>query len=191
MGQVVFSSPLISERVRLLSAAAITVAIALFAGTAAAVGTRGDLLQTNALGMSLFTRDLDHHRSRSARDVVNLSEFIGLHGYVIDRVRLGVNLQLTERLWPEPEPGARIQRFAILPQVGWNFYDPFFAALVFGFAPRTEGKEHLNLSLQAVLGVSLPISKRVRFSIAGEVPWTFYDRNLIGITALTGIAIRL
>ena len=141
--------------------------------------------------MSLVTRDLDHHTTRTVKDVVNLSEFVGLHGYVIDRLRLGVNLQLTERLWPEPAPGARIQRFAVLPQIGWNFYDPFFTALVFGFAPRTEGKEHLNLSLQAVLGVSLPISKRVRVSVAGEVPWTFYDRHLIGFTALTGIAIRL
>ena len=191
MGQVVFSSPPTSERVRRLIVGALTATIASFAGTAAAAGKRGELIQTDALGMSLLSRDLDHHTTRTVRDVVNLSQFVGLHGYVIDRVRLGVNLQLTERLWPEPEPGARIQRLAILPQIGWNFCDPFFTALVFGFAPRTEGKEHLNLSLQAVLGVSLPISKRVRFSLAGEVPWTFYDRNVIGVTALTGIAIRL
>ena len=191
MVQVVFSSPLISERVRRLAAASLTAAIALFAASAAAAGKRGEIIQTDALGMSLVTHDLDDHTTRTVRDVVNLSEFVGLHGYVADRLRLGANLQLTERLWPEPAPGARIQRFAILPQIGWNFYDPFFTALVFGFAPRTEGKEHLNLSLQVVLGVSLPISKRVRFSLAGEVPWTFYDRNLIGVTALTGIAIRL
>ena len=165
--------------------------LTLFAGSAQAAGKQGEFIQTDALGMNLVTRDLDHHTTRTVSDVVNLSQFVGLHGYVIDRVRLGANLQLTERLWPEPEPGARIQRFAILPQIGWNFCDPFFTALVFGFAPRTDGKEHLNLSLQAVLGVSLPISERVRFSVAGEVPWTFYDRNLIGFTALTGIAIRL
>jgi len=187
----VFSSPLTSERVRQLAAGAITAAIALFSASASATGKRGEFIQTNTLGMNLITRDLDSHTTRSVRDVVNLSEFVGLHGYVIDRVRLGANLQLTERLWPDPAPGSRIQRFAVLPQIGWNFYDPFFTALVFGFAPRTEGKAHLNLSLQVVLGLSLPISKRVRFSVAGEVPWTFYDRNLIGFTALTGIAIRL
>lgn len=156
-----------------------------------ATGKKGDLIQTDTLGVSLLSRDLEAQRTRSVRDVVNLSEFVGLHRYVVDRVRLGANLQLSERLWPEPAKGERIQRIAVLPQLGWNFYDPFFCALVFGFAPRTEGKVHLNLSLQAVLGVSLPISERVRFSIAGEVPWTFYDRELIGLTALTGIAIRL
>jgi hypothetical protein len=187
----VFSSPLTSESVRQLAAGTITAALALFTSSAEASGKRGEFIQTDTLGMTLVTRDLDHHTTRSVRDVVNLSEFVGLHGYVIDRVRLGANLQLTERLWPDPAPGSRIQRFAVLPQIGWNFYDPFFTALVFGFAPRTDGKEHLNLSLQAVLGVSLPISKSVRFSLAGELPWTFYDRNLIGFTALTGIAIRL
>ncbi|MEI9938387.1 MAG: hypothetical protein WDO69_14290 [Pseudomonadota bacterium] len=186
-----FSSPLTSEHGRQLAAGAIATAIVLFAGSAQATGDRGDFIQTDTLGMTLVTRDLDQHTTRTVKDVVNLSEFVGLHGYVVDRVRLGANLQLTERLWPEPAPGARIQRFAVLPQVGWNFYDPFFTALVFGFAPRTDGKEHLNLSLQAVLGISLPISKRVRFSLAAEVPWTFYDRNLLGLTALTGIAIRL
>jgi hypothetical protein len=183
--------PPISELARRLAAGAISAALVVFAGSAQAAGKRGEIIQTAALGMNLVTRDLDHHTTRTVRDVVNLSEFVGLHGYIVDRVRLGANLQLTERLWPEPEPRARIQRFAVLPQIGWNFYDPFFTALVFGFAPRTDGKVHLNLSLQAVLGVSFPISKQVRFSLAGEVPWTFYDRNLIGFTALTGIAIRL
>lgn len=167
-------------------------ALLISARSARAAGPKqGEFIQTDTLGMSLVSHDLDHGTTRTVKDVVNLSEFVGLHGYVVDRVRLGVNFQLTQRLWPEPPAGERIQRFAVLPQVGWNFYDPFFTALVFGFAPRTEGKEHLNLSLQAVLGVSLPISKRVRLSVAGEVPWTFYDRRLIGFTALTGIAIRL
>src|SRR4051812_35135112 len=155
-------------------------ALGLVSGQAEAAPKRGEFIQTNTLGMNLLTRDLDHGTTRSVRDVVNLSEFVGLHGYVLDGVRLGANLQLTERLWPEPPPGGRIQRFAVLPQIGWNFYDPFFTALVFGFAPRTDGKEHLNLSIQAVLGLSLPISERVRISVAGEVPYTFYDRHLIG-----------
>jgi hypothetical protein len=187
----VFSSPRTSERARRFAAGALSAAIASFAGSAEAAGKRGEFIQTSALGMNLITRDLDRQTTRSVRDVVNLSEFVGLHGYVVDRVRLGVTLQLSERLWPEPPPGERIQRFAILPQIGWNFCDPFFTALVFGFAPRTDGREHLNLSLQAVLGVSVPISERVRFSLAGEVPWTFYDRSLVGFTALTGLALRL
>lgn len=165
--------------------------IALLARHATAAGKQGEIIQTDTLGVSLFTHDLDVGKTRSVRDAVNLSEFVGLHGYVVDRVRIGANLQLSERLWPRPAPGARIQRFAVLPQIGWNLRDPLFVALVFGIAPRTDGKAHLNLSLQGVLGVSLSLSSRVRWSIAGEVPWTFYDRHLIGVTALTGFAFRL
>ncbi|HYQ02908.1 MAG TPA: hypothetical protein VER96_29755 [Polyangiaceae bacterium] len=183
--------PPISELLPKLAAAGIAAVLVAVAGSARAAGKQGEFIQTDTLGMQLVLRDLDHHTTRTVKDVVNLSEFIGLHGYVVDRLRIGANFQLTERLWPEPPPGGRIQRLAVLPQIGWNFYDPFFTALVFGFAPRTDGKVHLNLSLQAVLGVSLPISKRVRLSVAGEVPWTFYDRHLVGFTALTGIAIRL
>jgi len=193
----VFSLLPISERAARRSRALrfgcvlLTSSLLLAARTAHAAGKQGELIQTDTLGVSLLTRDLDKDTTRTVKDVVNLSEFVGLHGYVVDRVRVGANFQLTERLWPEPAPGARIQRFAVLPQIGWNFYDPFFTALVFGLAPRTDAKERLNLSLQAVLGVSLPLSSRVRLSIAGEVPYTFYDRHLIGVTALTGIAIRL
>jgi hypothetical protein len=167
--------------------------LAVLLGThvASAAGKRGDFIQTDTLGMSLVSYDLDTGKTRSVRDVVNLSEFVGLHGYVVDRVRIGANFQLSERLWPKPAPGGRIQRVAVLPQIGWNFCDPFFGALVFGFAPRTEGHVHLNLSVQGVLGVSLPLSNRVRISLAGEVPWTFYDRRLVGLTALTGLAFRL
>ena len=190
-----FSLRPISERARGLrvglASVALILSLGLFARSARAAGKQGEFIQTDTLGVSLLTHDLDTGKTRSVADAVNLSEFVGLHGYVVDRVRLGANLQLSERLWPRPAPGARIQRFAVLPQVGWNFYDPFFAALVFGFAPRTDGKVHLNLSLQAVFGVSLPLTSRVRLSIAGEVPWTFYDRHLLGVTALTGIAIRL
>lgn len=174
-----------------VASVALVLLVGLFPRSARAAGKQGEFIQTDTLGVSLLTHDLDTGKTRSVADAVNLSEFVGLHGYVLDRVRLGANLQLSERLWPRPAPGARIQRFAVLPQVGWNFYDPFFAALVFGFAPRTDGEVHLNLSLQAVFGVSLPLTSRVRLSIAGEVPWTFYDRHLLGVTALTGIAIRL
>ena len=185
------SSRLTSERGAGFAAFALACCLGLPSRSADAAGKRGELIQTDTLGMSLVTRDFDTHQTRSVHEAVNLSESVGLHGYVVDRVRLGANVQLSERIWPEPPPGRRIQRFAVLPQIGWNFRDPLFAALVFGFAPRTDGQIHLNLSLQAVLGVSLPLSNRVRFSIAGEVPWTFYDRNLVGVTALTGVAIRL
>jgi hypothetical protein len=128
----------------------------------AAAGKKGDFLQTDTLGVSLVSRDMTAHTTRTVADAVNLSEFVGLHYYAVQRVRFGMNLQLTERLWPAPpSPQSRVQRFAFLPQVGWNFYDPFFAGLVFAFAPRSEG-----------------------------VPWTYYPHQMIGLTALTGVSFR-
>ncbi len=173
-------------------AGALALCCAFSARAAHAVGKQGDVIQTDTIGSSLVTYDLDAKTTKTIADVVNLSEFVGLHAYVVDRVRVGMNLQFTERLWPTlPPTKSRFQRFALLPQVGWNFYDPFFTALVFGVAPRTDGRQHVNLTVQGVLGVSLPLSGRVRLSVAGEVPWTYYDKHTVGFTALTGISIRL
>ena len=160
--------------------------------SAHALGKQGEAIQTDTLGASLFTRDFESKVSRNISKTFNLSEFVGIHAYVVDRVRVGMNLQLTERVWPDLPPGAsRIQRFGLLPQVGWNFYGPLFSSLVVGVVPRTDGKAHLNLTLQAVLGASFPIAGRFRWSVAGEVPWTYYDHQILGVTALTGISIRL
>jgi len=165
---------------------------ALLSTPAYATGEQGDVIQTDAVGSSLVTYDLDAKTAKTVRDVFNVSEFVGLHGYVVDRVRVGMNLQFTERVWPALPPGkSRFKRFALLPQVGWNFCDPAFVALVFGIAPRTDGRQHLNLTLQGVLGIGFPLSRRVRLSVAGEVPWTYYDKHTLGFTALTGISVRL
>jgi hypothetical protein len=175
-----------------LVASALAVAASFASVPAHAAGKQGDVIQTDTVGVSLLTYDLDAKTTKTIRDVANLSEFFGLHAYVVDRVRVGVNFQFSERLWPAPPPGgSSFQRFALLPQVGWNFYDPFFTALVFGIAPRTDGRQHVNLTLQGVLGAAFPISERVRWSVAGEVPWTYYDKHTLGVTALTGISIRL
>ena len=172
-------------------ASALCAASLLVTSAAHAVGKQGDVIQTDTLGASLYTYNLDTKTSTNIGDDFNLSEFIGLHAYVIDRVRVGMNLQFSERIHPQLPPGkSAFQRFAFLPQVGWNFYDPFFTALVFGVVPRTDGRQHVNLTLQGVLGVSLPITDRLRFSVAGEVPWTYYDKHTLGVTALTGISIR-
>jgi hypothetical protein len=158
---------------------------------ACAAGKKGDFLQTDTLGVSLVTRDMTTRTTRTVGDATNLSEFVGLHYYVAQRVRLGMNLQLTERLVPDPPASqGRIQRFAFLPQVGWNFYDPFFTALVFGIAPRSEGKAQLNLTVQAVFGVSVPVSRHVSLSAALEVPWGYYPHQTVGLTALAGVAFR-
>ena len=160
--------------------------------TAHALGKQGELLQTDTLGASLVSHDYKTKATKNIGNTFNLSEFVGLHYYVVDKVRLGMNLQFNERVFPHPPPHvSRFQRFALLPQVGWNFYGPLFCALVAGVVPRVDGKQKLNLTLQGVFGVSIPLAGRVRMSIAGEVPWTYYDHNALGVTALTGISIRL
>ncbi|HEX3851046.1 MAG TPA: hypothetical protein VHW01_08775 [Polyangiaceae bacterium] len=160
--------------------------------SALAVGKQGEAIQTDTFGVSLFTHNFDTKVSRDISKTFNSSEFVGIHAYVVDRVRVGMNLQLTERVWPDLPPGAsRLQRLGLLPQVGWNFYGPLFSSLVVGVVPRTDGKAHLNLTLQAVFGASFAIAGRFRWSVAGEVPWTYYDQQMLGVTALTGISIRL
>lgn len=158
-----------------------------------ATGAQGDIIQTDSVGSSLITYDLDRKATTSIANVVNISEYIGLHAYVVDRVRLGMNLQFTERVWPAALPSGKsgFERFAVLPKVGWNFCDPFFTALVLGVAPRTEGHQHLNLTAQGVLGVGVSLSNRVRLSLAGNVPVTYYDRYTLGLTAIAGISFRL
>src|SRR6185503_11335266 len=112
-----------TRTVRAISGAG--VAALLLCQPAWGAGKKGDFLQTDTLGVSLVSRDMTSRTTRTVGDVTNLSEFVGLHYYVAQRVRLGMNLQLTERLRPDPPtPDERIQRFAFLPQVGWNFYDP-------------------------------------------------------------------
>jgi len=175
-----------------LPCAALVLCTILFARSAHATGKQGDFIQTDTIGTSIVSRNLDDGTTTSLRNVVNISEFIGLHYYVVDRVRLGMNLQFTERTWPDPPPNrSRFQRFGFLPQIGWNFFDPLFTSLVFGIIPRTDGRAHLNLTVQGVWGVSFPLSDRVRMSVAGEVPYTYYDKHQVGLTALTGVSIRL
>lgn len=174
------------------AALALAAGVGLLPRSAHALGTQGEFIQTDTLGSSLASHDYKSGKNTDIGKVFNLSEYVGLHGYVIDTLRIGMNLQFTERAWSrEPVHSSRFQRFALLPQVGWNFYGPLFSALVFGVAPRTAGTSDLNLTVQGVLGVSLPLAGRVRLSIAGEVPYTYYDHKIIGFTALTGISIRL
>jgi len=158
---------------------------------AQAAGRKGDFLQTDTLGVSLVTRDLTTRTTRTISDATNLSEYVGLHYYAIERVRFGMNVQLTERLTPPPPaPQSRIQRFAFLPQVGWNFYDPFFAALVLVFAPRSDGLPKFALGVNAIVGAAIPVSKHVSISAALEVPYTYHPHQVIALTGLAGVAFR-
>ena len=171
--------------------AAIACGALLLAQPAEAAGKQGEFLQTDNLGVSLITRDMTAHTTRTVSDVVNLSEYAGLHYYAVERVRFGMSLQLTERIWPDPPKSSmRIQRFAFLPQVGWNFYDPFFAGLIFVAAPRSDGKASWTLGVNAIGGLAIPLGRGVSVSAALEVPYAFYHHQTIGLTALTGVGFR-
>ena len=162
-----------------------------FAKTVHAAQT-GDFVQTDNLGMNLITRNFSNDTTKTIANAANLIEFVGLHGYVSDTVRLGLVLQFSERITPAPPEGAsRLQTFALLPQVGWVFWDPFYTALVFTYAPRTDGIARTTLGLQGVFGATIPISERIKANLALEVPWNFHPAETLGLTPLAGIAILL
>lgn len=150
------------------------------------------MLQTDGFSMVLVSRDFTDGTTTTVSDAVNLSGVIGLHYYVVDRVRFGVGLQYTQRLWPEPPPdSSRFQRFAVMPQIGWNFADPFYTALLFSYAPRTRGRAIPDMSAAALLGVGVPLAQRVRWTFAIEVPWAFYYHQTVGFMVLSGLSFRL
>lgn len=157
-----------------------------------ATGKQGEFLQTDTIGTGVLTRDFTTQKTTTIADTSNLSEFVGLHVYVLDRWRMGMNVQFLEQLTPTP-PGdeSRLRTFAFLPQVGCNFYDPFFASLIYRIAPRTGGRAKLDMAIQGLLGVGFPISDRIRMNFAVEAPFAFYVHRTLGLTLLTGISIRL
>ena len=142
--------------------------------------------------MLLVNRDYTTRTTSSLKDTVNLSYVAGLHYYFVDRVRVGMGLQFTERLWPVPPPGAsRFQRFALMPQLGWSFCDPFYTALIFSYAPRTLGRANPDMAVIGALGAALPIARGVKISLAVEVPFAFHYHRTLGLVALTGVSFLL
>jgi hypothetical protein len=170
-----------------LLGAAIAYALLNASAVAHAGPKQGDVLQTNSLSMLLVNRDFTTARTSSIKDTVNLSAVAGLHYYFVDRVRIGMGVQLTERLWPQPVDGeSRLQRFALMPQLGFSFYDPFYAALIFSYAPRTHGRAILDLAIIPALGAAFPVTSHMKLSLAVEAPYAFHYHRALGLVALTG-----
>jgi hypothetical protein len=159
---------------------------------AQAAPRQGEGLQTDGLSTSLVSRDFTDETSASLATAFNLSEVVGLHYYFVDRVRVGMSLQLTERVVPEPEPGSsRLQRVAFMPQLGYNFSDLFYTAVIFSYAPRTRGRAIPDLALTAVLGAGFSLADGVRFSVALEAPWAFHYHQTLGVVVYSGLGFRL
>jgi hypothetical protein len=172
-----------------LFGAAISLAAVSIRTSAYGAPKKGDVLQTDSLSVLLASHDYTTNTSSSIKDTVNLSAVVGLHYYFVDRVRVGMGLQFTERLWPQPPEGSsRFQRFALMPQLGWSFADPFYTALIFSYAPRTLGRANLDMAIIGALGAALPVTRRIKFSLALEVPYAFYYHRTLGLVALTGVS---
>jgi len=181
-----------ASRLSWLLGAAVVLALSCATVESHAGPKRGDVLQTDSLSMLLASHDYTTHTNTTLRNALNLSANAGLHYYFVDRVRIGMNLQFTERLWPEPPAGSsRFQRFALMPQLGWSFYDPFYTALIFSYAPRTLGRANPDMAVLGALGAAFPVSKRVKLSLAVEVPFAFLHHYTLGLVAVTGVSIRL
>jgi hypothetical protein len=167
------------------------IAATLTPSVARAVPEKGTVVQTDTLGMNVVSYNIDTSKTTTVSDAVGLSEFVGAHYFFADGWRLGMNLQFTELLTTPPAGASRFTTFALLPQVGWHFYGPLFAALVFSFLPRTSGAAKLDLGVQGVLGAAIPITNRVNLAGAIEVPYNFYVHRTVGVTPLLGVIIRL
>lgn len=151
----------------------------------------GDVVQTDNLGMSMVAWNLSKGTRKTVGDEQVLTEFVGAHAYAWRDVRLGMNLQFSEQLGPEPRTGGRLRTFALLPQVGWNVAGPVFLAAVFTVAPHTSGARDLVLGVQAVGGVAFEVARGVKLAVALEVPYNFYPDQTMGLTPLAGAAFRL
>jgi hypothetical protein len=152
---------------------------------------RGEIVQTDTLGMNMVSWNLDTQKTTTVANSAGLSEFVGAHYFFADRWRLGMNFQFTELLTTPSGTSDRFATFALLPQIGWHFYDPFFAAVVFTFAPRTHGTGDLDMGFQGVFGAGLRLAEGVKITAALEVPYNFYLQRTIGITPLLGLSIKL
>ncbi len=176
---------------RLLAAACFS---SLMLATTFALSTpkRGEWVESNVLSSTLVSRDFTTKTTTSVGDAVNLAAAVGIHYYFADAVRLGASLQYTERLWPEPPPdSSRFQRFAIMPQILWNFSDTFFVSSLFSYAPRTRGKPIPDMSISAMVGAGVPLTDRLRLGVSLETPYAFYYHQSLSLVALVGLSVRL
>jgi hypothetical protein len=152
----------------------------------------GEVIQVENIGVPLYSHNLDAGTTTSIADHLPISEFLGAHYFVTDTLRVGLNFQFTELFAGNPPAGGdRFTTFALLPQVGWNFYRRLFVAGVFSYAPRADGQTRLDLGVQAVFGGSIPLTPYASVGLAIEVPYNFHIAATIGITPLAGLTYRL
>jgi hypothetical protein len=152
----------------------------------------GDVVVADNLGVPLYTHNFDTGKDVGVGDKLLISEFIGAHYFVTSTVRVGMMVQWTEQYTGPVAPGAdHFTTFALLPQVGWNFYDHLSAAAIFTYAGRAGGKDQFDLGIQGLIGYSPPITRSASLNLALEIPYNFYLSRTIGVTPLVGLTIAL
>ena len=149
------------------------------------------IVQTDTLGMNVVAWNLSKGTTTTVADAQVLSQFVGAHYYVWKDVRLGMNLQFGEQLAPQVSAGSPFRIFALLPQVGWNAWGPFFVAGTLTIMPFTNGAWSWTLGVQAVGGAAWEVAKGIKLSAAVEIPYNFYPAQTLGITPLLGASFRL
>jgi hypothetical protein len=172
---------------------AVIVAIGVLASASAArADHQGEWLDSDMVGINAYAYNFAQHAETNVGSTQELSDFVGLHYYVADHVRVGMNLQFTEQLAPEPAMGTgRFQTFALLPQIGWNFSTSFFAALVASIAPWTSGKDRFDAGFQGLIGAGTPFTRSIRGNVALEIPVNFVQATTVGVALLAGLSISL
>lgn len=162
------------------------------APTSAAASEAVEAIAVDNIGVPLYTHNFDTGQNVSIANRLYASEFVGGHYYVTKSVRVGLMLQWTEQYAGDLAPGAdHFTTFALLPQIGWNFYDHFCAAAVFAYAPRAGGKDQYDLGVQAVLGYGVTFTRNVSLNLLVEAPYNFRLARTIGITPLIGLTLAM
>jgi hypothetical protein len=152
----------------------------------------GDVVAVSNIGVPVYTHNFDTGKDVGIGDRLLITEFFGGHYFVTSKIRVGLMVQWTEQYAGAlPSGGDHFTTFALLPQVGWNFYDHFSAAAIFTYAPRAGGKARLDLGVQALVGWGLPITKTATLNLALEIPYNFRLARTIGITPLAGLTFAL
>lgn len=152
----------------------------------------GDVVYANNIGFPVYTYNFDTGKDVTVADRQYLSEFMGAHYFVTSRVRVGVMFQLTAQLAGDLPSGAdHLTTVAVLPQVGWNFYDRFSAAAIFTYAARAGGKDQYDLGVQALFAYAVPLTRTATLNLALEVPYNSRLDRTIGITPLVGLSFPL
>ncbi|MCL2448040.1 MAG: hypothetical protein FWD17_03735 [Polyangiaceae bacterium] len=152
----------------------------------------GDVVVAANIGVPLYTHNFDTGKDTTIHDRLSISELLGAHYFVTKAVRVGMMVQWTEQYTGALARGSdRFSTFALLPQVGWNFYDHFSVAAIFTYAPRASGQNRMDLGVQALFGYGLPITKSATLNLIAEVPYNFHLARTIGVSPLAGLTMDL